>query len=101
MVNILATLPTRNIEAKEDEALSTEGLQVRSYVDNFATLNTYSFASEPLLLPDPEAYPLKGRLVGWPVQGQAGAFNYIAAPTLMQAQSDGASGTVLRFIEYE
>lgn len=100
-VNIAATVSVRLIEAKEDEGGSTEGIQVMSSMDNFATINTFSFASEPISIPDPLAYPLKGRLIGMPAQGQAGAFNAIPATTILSARSDAAAGTTLRVAEYE
>ena len=101
LVNIVATVAARLIEAKEDEAVNVQGIQVKSQLDNFARLNTFAFGSEPIMIPDPLAYPLKGRLMGIPAQGQAGAFNAIAATTLLSAQSDGVAGTTLRFAEYE
>jgi hypothetical protein len=47
-VNILATLPARAYECKEDEAAAPTGIQVQSPLDNFASTNVYAFASEPV-----------------------------------------------------
>jgi hypothetical protein len=100
-VNIVASQSTRSYEAKEDEAGSTQGLQVQTPLDNFATTNVFSFPSEPLQVPNFLTWPLKGRLFGLNAQGQAGAFNFRAADKLLVARSNGAAGTTLRFIEWE
>lgn len=98
-VVIVATGPTRQIELMEDEAAATQGLQVKSPFDGFVTTNTLSFGSEPVTLPNIQRYPNSGQLLGMNVQGLAGTFNFRAADTLVQARSNGASGTTLRFIE--
>lgn len=101
-VDILATLPATRYEAMEDEAAATQGIQVKTPLDNFATTNVFSFASEPVKVPsDAAAIGRPGKIWGLPAQGQAGAFNFRAADKLMSALSDGAAGTVLRFIEWE
>lgn len=98
-VAIAATGPTRQIEMMEDESVTTQGLQVQSILDNFATTHVLSFGSEPVLIPNIERYPNSGALLGMNAQNSAGAFNYRAADTLVMARSNGASGTTLRFIE--
>jgi hypothetical protein len=98
-VTVVAAGVPRSIEFMEDEANSTQGLQVTSLEDNFATINTFSFGSEPLQIPNVGRYPMNGPLLGMPAQGQAGAFNFRAADTLITARSNGGAGTTLRFIE--
>ena len=100
-VDILATVPARNYEAKEDELGNPVGIQVKSPLDNFATTNVFSFGSEPIQIPNFLTYPLKGRIWGMPAQGVSGAFNFTAATKLLSARSNAAGGTTLRVIEYE
>jgi len=100
-VDILATVFPSRYEAMEDEASATQGLQVESPLDNFATVNTFSFGSEPLQIPNYATYDHFRKLWGMPAQGSAGAFNYRAADRILSARSNGASGTTIRFIEYE
>ena len=98
--DVLATGPTRLVELFEDEAGGvTQGLQVKSFLDNFATVNTFTFGSEPLTIPNILRYPRKGPLVGMNAQGTAGAVNFRAADKLVSVRSNGAAGTVLRFVE--
>lgn len=97
-VDILATGPTRSIEAMEDEANGTAGIQVKSLMDNFATINTFSFGSEPVQVANISRYPDSGSLLGLNAQNTSEAFNYTAATKLISARSNGAA-TVLRFIE--
>lgn len=98
-VSILATGPCRQIEMMEDEASSTEGLEIQSFLDGFVTTNTFSFGSEPLMLPNIFRYPDSGPIIGMNAQNTSGTFNYRAADTLVKARSNGGSGTTLRFIE--
>lgn len=100
-VNILATLNTSKFDGMEDEAATTQGLQCYSLMDNFVTLNTFSFGSEPIQVPSYTAWDHFRKLLGLPAQNSVGAFNYRAADKLLSATSDGASGTTLRFTEYE
>lgn len=100
-VDVLATIPCRSIEAMEDEAGATTGLQVKSILDAFATTNVFSFGSEPLMIPNTQRYPNKGPLIGFPAQNTSGQFNYVAATKLISARSNAAGGTTLRFIENE
>lgn len=100
-VNILATLSTSRFEAMEDEAATTQGLQVQSLMDNFVTTNTFSFGSEPIQVPNYTAWDHFRKLLGLMAQGVSGAFNFVAATKLLSARSNGGSGTTLRFIEYE
>jgi hypothetical protein len=98
-VNVVAVGGTRAIEFTEDEAAVTTGLQVQSLEDGFLTTNTFSFASEPLQIPNIGRYPNGGPLLGIPAQGQAGAFNFRAADKLISVRSNAVGGTTLRFIE--
>jgi hypothetical protein len=100
-VNILATLNTSKFDAMEDEAGSTQGIQTLSLMDNFVTTNTFSFASEPVQVPNYTAWDHFRKLLGMPAQNQVGAFNARAADKLLSARSNGGSGTTLRFTEYE
>jgi hypothetical protein len=100
--DVLATGPTRQVELFEDEAGgATQGLQVKSLLDNFATVNTFTFGSEPLTIPNILRYPAGGRLLGMNAQGVAGNFNFRAADKLVSARSNGAAGTSLRVTEYD
>ena len=101
-VDILATLPATRYEAMEDEAGATQGIQVKSPLDNFATTNVFSFGSEPIKIPSDAAVNSRpGRVWGAPAQGQSGAFNFRSADKLLSARSNGGSATTLRFIEWE
>jgi hypothetical protein len=97
--DILATGPTRQVELFEDEAAATQGLQVKSFLDNFVSTNIFTFGSEPLTIPNILRYPAGGPLVGMNAQGVAGAFNFRAADKLVSARSNGAAGTILRFTQ--
>ena len=98
-VDIYGVIYSRQIEAMEDESVTTQGVQVKSQMDNFATVNTFSFASEPIYIPNIHRMSEKGALISFPAQGQAGAFNYVPSPKIMSAQSNGSQGTLLRVIE--
>lgn len=100
-VVIAATLATSRYSAMEDEAVATQGIQVQGPLDNFATTNTFSFGSQPVQIPDFVTWDHFRKLFGLLAQGLVGAFNYVAAGTLLKARSNGASGTTLRFIEFE
>lgn len=100
-VNILATLNTSRFEAMEDEGSATQGIQVQSLMDNFATTNVFSFGSQPIQVPNYTAWDHFRKLLGLTAQGVSGAFNFVAATKLLSARSNGAAGTTLRFIEYE
>lgn len=97
--DILATGPTRQVELFEDEGGATQGLQVKSLLDNFVTTNTFTFGSEPLTIPNILRYPRKGPLIGMNAQGTAGAFNFRAADKLVSVRSNGGAGTTLRVVE--
>ena len=101
VVNVLATVPSRLIEVMEDESVSTEGLQVSSVLDNFATVNTFSFGSEPVTIPNQFHYEALGRLLGMGAQGVVGAFNYRAADKILQLRSATATTTLVRVLENE
>lgn len=104
-VDILATLPSKQVQAMEDEASTTMGIQVKTALDNFTTTNVFSFGSEPIILGNiPAIQNNQGSVVGRPAQNAANgttAFNYRAADKLLSARSNGASGTTLRVLEYE
>lgn len=100
-INVLASVACRSIEFMEDEAAATQGLQVQSLLDAFATTNVFSFSSEPLTIPNILRYPKAGPLLGLPAQNSTGAFNFTAATRLISARSNGGAGTTLRFIENE
>lgn len=97
-VDILATIPVSRFEAMEDEGTATQGIQVKSLLDNFATTNTFTFGSEPIQVPNFATWDHFRKLLGVPAN-----FNPFAtsATKLLSARSNGAAGTTLRFIEYE
>lgn len=104
MVAIYATGPTRGIEFMEDEGAAPQGLQFSSFVDKFVSLNTVSFGSEPIEIPNFHKVGDRGPLLGMNAQNAAngtGAPNYRAADELVTARSDTATATTLRFIEYD
>lgn len=101
-VDILATVPVTRYEALEDEGGATQGIQVKTPLDNFSTTNVFSFGSQPIQLPNFEGTAGRvGKLLGMPAQGVVGAFNARAADKILSARSNGGAGTTLRFIEYE
>lgn len=101
-VDLLATSAPTRWSGMEDEAAATTGLQVKGSLDNFATINTFSFGSEPVMSRDfTKDSGRIGTLLGLPAQGLAGAFNARAADKLASMRSNGAGGTTVRFIEYE
>lgn len=99
--DIFASIPCRSIELMEDEAGATQGLQIKSLLDNFVTTNVFAFSDEPLQIPNIERYPNGGPLLGLPAQGIVGAFNYRAADKLISVRSNGGAGTTLRITENE
>ena len=98
-VNVLAVGVPRSIEFTEDEAAIPTGLQVQSLEDGFATTNVFSFASEPLQIPNIGRYPMGGPLLGMGAQGVSGSFNFRAADKLISARGNASGATTLRFIE--
>jgi hypothetical protein len=100
-VTIVALSATSRYSSMEDEASTVQGLQVKGPLDGFVTTNTFSFGSEPVQVPDFVAWDHFRKLFGLLAQGAVGAFNYVAASTLLMARSNGGSGTTLRFVEYE
>lgn len=101
-VDILATVAVTRWEAMEDEAAATTGLQVKTQLDAFATTNTFTFGSEPIMsraFNKDAGRP--GTILGLPAQNSAGAFNFRAADKLASMRSNAAGGTTVRFIEYE
>ena len=105
-VNILATLSTSRILMCEDDAATRTGFQESDILDNFATTNTHAVAAnviaEPIAIPDINvSYDHFRKLLGLPVQGVSGAFNFRAADKLVSARGNGAGATTLRFSEYE
>ena len=89
----------RQVEAMEDEGSMAQGIQVQTLLDNFATTNTFSFGSQPIDIPNIHRHSEGGALIGFPAQGQSSAFNYEAAPLIMNARSNTVTSTTLRFAE--
>lgn len=103
-VTIAATGPTRGIEFMEDEGTAPQGIQFSSYVDGFVALNTVSFGTEPIEIPNFHKVGDRGPLIGMNEQNLANgvnAPNYRAADNLIKARSNTATATTLRFIEYD
>ena len=99
LVDIAGASWTRYVELMEDEAQTPTGIALKFFIDNFATLNTYSFGSEPVMIPSVQRSTVGGgQIIGFPAQGSVGAFNYIAARVYAKAVSAG-SATVLRVVE--
>lgn len=101
-VDILASIAPTLLEMMEDESVATQGIQVKTLLDNFATTNVFSFNSEPVTIPNQYHSAARvGKLLGLPAQNTVGGFNYTAATKLVSARSNGAAGTTLRFTENE
>lgn len=103
-VDVLATGPTRGIEFMEDEATAPQGIQFKSFVDGFVILNTVTFGSEPIQIPNFSKVRDRGPLIGIGEQNKAngvGAPNYRAADKLISVRSNSVTATKLRFIEYD
>jgi hypothetical protein len=107
-VDVLSTIPARRVYVREDESVTSKGLQYLKPDDNFATTYTVGTPGTPdqqqITLPDPANIGLRGngRLIGMPAQGQVGAFNRIAATKLCSLRSkDGVAGTTVRVVEVE
>src|ERR1700689_2499134 len=84
VVAIYATGPTRGIEVMEDEGgTGPQGVQFFCFVDNFVSLNTVSFGSEPIEIPNFHKVGDRGPLVGMNAQNTVGAPNYRAADELV------------------
>src|SRR6185312_10131571 len=103
--DIFASIPCRRAELMEDEGGTTQGLQAKSLLDNFATTETFSFGSEPLILGNTVAnQDNAGPVLGMPEQNAANgstAFNHRAADKLFSVRSNGASGTTVRVLEFD
>lgn len=103
-VTIAATGPTRGLEFMEDEGGVPQGIQFSSFVDGFVALNTVSFGTEPIQIPNFHKVSDRGPLLGMNAQNVANgtsAPNYRAADNLIIVRSDTATPTTLRFIEYD
>jgi len=105
-VDILATLPATRLRIREDDAAAPVGIQLKTLVDNFGTTNVYAVSatltSEPVEIPPTQAVSgRRGAILGFPAQGQSGAFNARAADKLVSARSNAAGATTLRFEEFE
>jgi hypothetical protein len=104
LVTIAATGPTRGIEFMEDEAAAPQVITFKTFVDGFVAVNTVSFGSEPIEIPSFHKVGDRGPLLGMNTQNAANgtsAPNYRAADNLVQARSNTATATTLRFIEYD
>lgn len=107
-VAVVSTIHARRAYVREDESVTSKGLQYQIPDDGF--VNTYTVGTpgtpdqQQISLPDPANVGLRGnaRLIGAPAQGVVGAFNRIAATTLINLRSkDGAAGTTVRVVEVE
>lgn len=98
--DVLATIPSRLLEVSEDEASTLQGMQVKNFIDNFATTDTFG-TGEGFTIPNASRYPNKGPVLGCPAINTVGQWNYRAADKLLSVRSNGASGTTLRVIEDE
>lgn len=106
-VAVLSTIPSRRVYIREDESVTSKGLQYQKPDDNFTQIYMVGTPGTPdqqqITLPDP-SMPLagQGRLLGMPAQGTVGAFNRTAATQLITLRSkDGVAGTSVRVVEVE
>ena len=104
--SILATVPARRVEIREDEGTAPQGLIYQKPDDNFAnnyTVGTPGSPDQPqIVLGNTVAFGSgRGPLVGLPQQGSGGAFNFRAADIYIKIQSKGAGGQKIRVIEFE
>lgn len=97
--DILASIPCSRMELMEDEGAATQGLQVKSLLDNFATTNVFSFGSEPVVIESIPTITNGSRpKIGYPAQ--PGLLN-LTATKIASVRSNGAAGTTVRVVEYE
>lgn len=97
--DIFATIPCSRIVFVEDDAAARTGIQVKSFLDNFATTETYAATSEPVQIPDIGAgYDHMRKLLGVPANFNP---NNVAATKLLSVRGNAAGATTLRITEYE
>lgn len=101
---IPSTIPARRVEVREDESVTTQGLQYQKPDDNFT--NTYNVG--PPAGPDQPQIVLgnvvghlsgRGNLLGLPAQNTGGSS--IPATTYLKARSRSATTTTIRVVEIE
>lgn len=101
---IPSTIPARRVEVREDESVTTQGLQYQKPDDNFT--NTYNVG--PPAGPDQPQIVLgnvvghlsgRGNVVGLPAQNTGGSS--IPATTYLKVRSRTASTTTVRVVEFE
>lgn len=104
--SILASIPARRVQFREDEAATTQGLQVKLPNDNF----TQTYTRGSVGSPDLPQFELgntvgqqnnQGQIIAPTAQGSSGAFNAIAAGTYLKARSNTGTATNLQVIEDE
>jgi hypothetical protein len=102
-INIPSTIPARRVEVREDESVTTQGLQYQKPDDNFT--NTYvcgpvAGPGQPqIILGNVIAHQGHyGSLLGLPAQNTGGST--IPATTYVKIRSKGAA-SVVRVVEYE
>lgn len=104
MTAVLATIWSRRVTVREDEAAAATGLQYQKPDDSFT--NTYTVGTPGS--PDQPQIDLgnqvargrgEGPILGGPAQGTSGQFNFRAADTLFKAQGKGAGATTIRVVE--
>lgn len=103
-VNVLATIPSRRVEAMEDEGNNNapQGFSVQTPLDNFTNNRGLGPGSEPLIIQNSVA---QGRgaspIIGLPAQGTAGQFNARAADPLLKNLVSLAAATTVAVTEME
>lgn len=102
-VQILSSIPARRAEGREDESATAQGLTYQKPDDGFVATYTVGVPGTPdapqIVLGNPVGQGAgEGPILGWPAQ--SGLLN-TTATQLVNVRSKTATGTNLRFAEYE
>lgn len=108
-VSIPATIPCRMVEIREDESVTSVGLQYELPDDGFTqvyVIGVVGSDDQPqIVLGDKVAIQHgRGRILGWPAQtlgGNGPNNNPTGAATLIKLKSATAATTKIRVTEYE
>jgi hypothetical protein len=102
---ILATIFSRRVRIREDEAAASTGLQYQMQDDGFTRTQTVGTVGTPSTDDAPQidlgnrAISHPKPILGGPAQGVSGAFNFIPATTLVKVQGKAAGATTIRVHE--
>jgi len=102
--SIPSTIPARRVEVREDESVTTQGLQYQKPDDNFTATYNVGTPGPPdqpqIALGNPVAQGHgRGPLQGLPAQNTGGSS--IPATTYLKVRSRTGTTTTIRVVEYE